>query len=76
MTYFDIFFNHVHPYVPVVHRADFYQKWHQDRYSISPLLLEAILACAGRSSDDPAGGAQWLAMANSEAPVASHRIIM
>lgn len=66
MAYFDVFFTHVHPYVPVVHRAHFYKQWHRDRSSISPLLLEAIFACAGRSSDDPAGGSQWLAMANSK----------
>jgi hypothetical protein len=68
MHYFDIFFNHVHPYVPVVHRAHFYQQWRHDRASISPLLLEAMFACAGRGADDPAQGAQWLAMANSKAP--------
>ncbi|KAL1960761.1 hypothetical protein VTO42DRAFT_6591 [Malbranchea cinnamomea] len=68
MAYFDIFFNHIHPYVPVVHRAHFYQQWRRDKSSISPLLLEAIFACAGRISDDPAQGAQWLAMANRHEP--------
>lgn len=64
--YFKIFFSDVHPYVPVVNRNRFYQQWQSDRSSVSPLLLEAMLACAGRLSDDPAQGAQWLALANSE----------
>lgn len=66
MHYFDIYFRHIHPYVPVVHRAQLYQLWQYDRSAISPLLLEAIFACAGRLSDDPAQGAQWLALANSK----------
>jgi len=64
--FFKIFFADVHPYVPVVNRKHFYQQWQTDRSSISPLLLEAMLACAGRLSDDPAQGAQWLALANSK----------
>ena len=64
--YFRIFFSEVHPYVPVVVRSHFYQQWNSDRQSISPLLLEAMLACAGRYSDFPAHGARWLALANSE----------
>jgi hypothetical protein len=61
---FQDFFKHVHPYVPVLCRSYFYHQWQQDRNAISPLLLEAVLACAGQVSDDPAGGSQWLAMAN------------
>lgn len=64
--FFKIFFTDVHPYVPVVNRNRFYQQWQSDPSSISPLLLEAMLACAGRLSDDPAQGAQWLALANSK----------
>jgi hypothetical protein len=67
MNYFKIYFDDIHPYVPVVHRAQLYYQWQHDRKSISPLLLEALFACAGRLSDDPAQGAQWLALANSEA---------
>jgi len=66
MHYFDIYFSHIHSYVPVVHRAHLYQQWQNDKSSISPLLLEALFACSGRMSDDPAQGAQWLALANSE----------
>lgn len=61
--YFKIFFRDIHPYVPVIHRGHLYQQWRNDRSSISPLLLEALFACAGRMSDDPAQGAQWLALA-------------
>ncbi|KAN0086780.1 hypothetical protein V8E54_000468 [Elaphomyces granulatus] len=64
MDYFKIYFSDIHPYVPVVHRSHLYQQWRKDRSSISPLLLEALFACAGRMSNDPAQGAQWLALAN------------
>lgn len=66
MEYFDVFFTSVHPYVPVISKSSFYQKWHGDRGSISPLLLEAIFASAGPMSNDPAEGAQWLALASSK----------
>ncbi|EKV04961.1 hypothetical protein PDIP_85540 [Penicillium digitatum Pd1] len=64
MAYFKIYFDEIHPYVPVVSRAHLYYQWQHDRHSISPLLLEALFACAGRLSDEPAEGAQWLALAN------------
>ena len=63
MEYFKIFFQDIHPYVPVIHRSHLYSQWRNDRSSISPLLLEALFACAGKMSDDPAQGAQWLALA-------------
>ena len=66
MNYFKIYFDEIHPYVPVIPRAHLYYQWQNDRRSISPLLLEALFACAGRLSDEPSEGAQWLAMANSE----------
>lgn len=69
MSYFKTYFNDIHPYVPVVPRSQLYYQWQNDRSSISPLLLEALFACAGRSSDDLTQGAQWLAMANSKAPI-------
>ncbi|KAL3470467.1 hypothetical protein BJX99DRAFT_49002 [Aspergillus californicus] len=64
LNYFKIYFNDIHPYVPVVHRTQLYYQWQHDRKSISPLLLEALFACAGRLSEDPAQGAQWLALAS------------
>lgn len=66
MNYFKIYFDEVHPYVPVIPRAHLYYQWQNDRHSISPLLLEALFACAGRLSDEPPEGAQWLALANSK----------
>lgn len=65
MEWFDIFFKDIHPYVPVISKPYFYQQWRTNRKLISPLILEAIFACAGRMSDDPAQGAQWLALASS-----------
>ncbi|KAI4207254.1 MAG: hypothetical protein LQ348_000639 [Seirophora lacunosa] len=61
---FDTFFAHIHPYVPVLSKSYFHQQWRTNRKSISPLILEAIFACTGRMSDDPAQGAQWLALAS------------
>ena len=66
MEWFEIFFTHIHPYVPVISKPYFYQQWRSSRRSISPLILEAIFACAARMSDDPAQGAQWLALASSK----------
>ncbi len=64
---FEIFFQHVHPYVPVLSKPYFYKQWQSKPESISPLILEAIFACAGSvSSDDDAEGAQWLALAASK----------
>ena len=66
MEWFEIFFTDVHPYVPVLSKAYFYQQWRCNRSSISPLILEAIFACAGRLSDDAARSNQWLALAASQ----------
>lgn len=63
---FETFFRDIHPYVPVLNKNQFYHQWHNDKESISPLVLEAVFANAGRLSDDPAQGAQWLALANSK----------
>ncbi|KAJ5286894.1 hypothetical protein N7478_002580 [Penicillium angulare] len=64
MEYFRIYFDEIHPYLPIIPRAHLYYQWQNDRRSISPLLLEALFACAGRLSNEPAEGAQWLALAN------------
>lgn len=64
---FETFFTHVHPYVPVLSKPYFYEQWRHKPETISPLILEAIFACAGSvSSDDDAEGAQWLALAASK----------
>jgi hypothetical protein len=63
LSFIGAFFDHVHPYVPVLNKAMFMQQWHTSRESISPLILEAIFALGGRLRDDPSEGAQWLALA-------------
>ena len=64
---FEIFFEHLHPFVPVLSKPYFYEQCRHKPQSISPLILEAIFACAGSvSSDDDAEGAQWLALAASK----------
>ncbi|KAI9886199.1 MAG: hypothetical protein M1823_001995 [Watsoniomyces obsoletus] len=65
--YFDIFFEHIHPYVPVINKRYFYQQWHTNRESISPLILEAIFACAAGLSEDSTQGYRWLALAGKHA---------
>ncbi|KAI9890837.1 MAG: hypothetical protein M1814_003621 [Vezdaea aestivalis] len=67
LYYFSIFFNDVHPYVPVLDKHKFYEDWYHNRESISPLILEAIFACAGRLSNDPAQGTKWLTLAGRHA---------
>jgi hypothetical protein len=63
LHYLDLYFANAHPYVPVLDKTYFYHQWHNNRESISPLLLEAIFAIAGRLADEPAQGQQWLALA-------------
>jgi hypothetical protein len=65
MHYFDMYFSNVHVYVPVLNKTLFYQQWHTNREAISPLILEAIFAIAGRLADEPSQGHQWLALASS-----------
>jgi hypothetical protein len=72
LQYFDLYFLNVHPYVPVLNKALFYHQWHTDRDSISPLILEAIFAIAGRLADEPSEGLQWLALATSKLPQTSY----
>jgi hypothetical protein len=71
MDAFQIFFRDVHPYVPILNQRQFYDQWRHDRGSISPLVLEAVFANSGRLNDDPAEGAQWLALANSRPETSS-----
>ncbi|KAK7962205.1 lipase regulator 1 [Apiospora aurea] len=67
LHYFDLYFANVHPYVPVLNKSQLMQQWQTDRQSISPLVLEAIFAVAGRLADEPAQGQQWIAMASRHA---------
>ena len=63
MDYFGYFFSYIHPYVPVLNRAAFYEQWHSARHSISPLILEAIFACVSRYLEEPLEVRKWLALA-------------
>ncbi|KAL2291848.1 hypothetical protein FJTKL_12025 [Diaporthe vaccinii] len=67
LHYFDLFFSNIHPYVPVLDRSAFYRQWQTNRDSISPLVLEAVFALAGRIADEPGEGQQWLALATRHA---------
>ena len=67
LHYFDYYFKNIHPYCPVVHQGHFYQQW-ISKESISPLMLEAIFACAAFSVGDSRQGSQWLALASSRSP--------
>ncbi|KAI2626397.1 fungal-specific transcription factor domain-containing protein [Xylaria nigripes] len=67
MKYFDLYFSDVHPYVPVLNKAQLYRQWQTNRESISPLLLEAIFAVAERLTDEPTQGQQWIALASKHA---------
>lgn len=66
MHYFNVYFESAHPYVPVLNKNQFYHQWHNSRDSISPLILEAIFAIAGRLLEEPAHGRQWLALSDSK----------
>ncbi|CAI4218671.1 unnamed protein product [Parascedosporium putredinis] len=65
--YLDLYFTNVHPFLPVLSKAIFYQQWNTNRAAISPLILEAMFAIAGRLADEPAQGQQWLALAAAHA---------
>lgn len=63
LQYFELYFTHVHPYVPVLHKPHIYHQWRNAPESISPLILEAIFAIGGRLAEEPAMGQQWLGLA-------------
>jgi hypothetical protein len=65
LDYFRLYFMDAHPYVPVIDIALFYQQWRTNREAISPLILEAIFAVAGRLANEPTQGQQWLALISS-----------
>lgn len=68
LDYFAEFFANVNPYFPVINRQYFYHQWQHSRTSISPLILEAMFACAAFNMDDAHKGNQWLALAASTFP--------
>jgi hypothetical protein len=64
-NYFQLYFMNAHLYVPVIDIPLFYQQWYTNREAISPLILEAIFAVAGRLANEPTQGQQWLALISS-----------
>jgi hypothetical protein len=66
LHYFDYYFENVHPYFPVVNKTSFYQQWQGARASLSPLMLEAIFACAALMLGEDTEGHRWLALASSQ----------
>ncbi|CAG8564316.1 5164_t:CDS:2, partial [Paraglomus occultum] len=51
-----LYFHHIHPYVPIVHKANFLRRLNNKdgNNPLSPLLLYAVLAIASKFSEDPA----------------------
>ena len=60
LRYFDLYFKHAHPYVPVIDIVDFYEQWRTDRAAISPLILEAMLAIGAQVAGEMDLCCQWL----------------
>lgn len=65
LAYFEYYFENVHPYFPVINKTYFYQQWQSARDSMSPLMLEAIFACASLMLGEDTEGHRWLALASS-----------
>jgi hypothetical protein len=66
LQYFEDYFSNTHPYLPVINRQYFYHQWQNNRAAISPLILEAMFACAAFNMDNAPKGNQWLALAASK----------
>lgn len=67
LQYFCIYFENVHPYVPVLNKYLFYQQWYTNRDSISPLILEAIFALACQLTGRPSESNKWLTLSSKHA---------
>lgn len=63
MDYFGYYFTHVHPYVPVLNKRQFYEQWQTAPDTVPSLLLEAIFASVSRYLDHPIDCKRWLALA-------------
>ncbi|CAG8663581.1 11915_t:CDS:2 [Funneliformis caledonium] len=48
----NLYFIHVHPYVPILHKSDFLRRLNDKSNPISPLLLYSVLAMGAKFSDD------------------------
>ncbi|KAL5614957.1 hypothetical protein BROUX41_005025 [Berkeleyomyces rouxiae] len=69
LHYFDLYFTHIHPYLPVLSKPDFYNQWHTNRTSISPLILEVLFAFGSRLADEASQGQQWLSLATKHVDI-------
>ncbi|OAQ68010.1 fungal transcriptional regulatory protein [Pochonia chlamydosporia 170] len=68
LQYFELYFEHVHPYVPVLDKVAFYRQWNTDPDSISPLILETVFAIGSRlGEENPRVSNHWLALASKHA---------
>ncbi|KAM5467181.1 hypothetical protein MferCBS49748_004112 [Microsporum ferrugineum] len=68
MEYLRVYFDDLHPYLPVIPRNYFYEQWRRERWDISPLLLSALFACSARVLNDSAKATKWLALSNKFEP--------
>jgi hypothetical protein len=66
LEYFNCFFTNVHPFMPVLCQNEFYHRWNTNRDSLSPLLLEAMFACATALLKRTNESSRWLALAASK----------
>ncbi|KHO00691.1 uncharacterized protein MAM_01469 [Metarhizium album ARSEF 1941] len=68
LRYFRLYFENVHPYVPVLDKVAFYRQWNTHRASISPMILEVIFAIGSRlDAESTRVSNQWLALASKHA---------
>ena len=49
----DSYFEHVHPLMPVINRAEFMRKFHDPQDNPSLMVLQAVLLCGCRISQNP-----------------------
>ncbi|KAL2891513.1 Cutinase transcription factor 1 alpha [Ceratocystis lukuohia] len=69
LQYFDLYFTHIHPYIPVLSKPEFYHQWNTNRSAISPLILEVLFAFGSRLADEASQGQQWLALATKHVDI-------
>jgi hypothetical protein len=48
----DLYFTHVHQYIPILHKASFLQRLNDKSNPISPLLLYSVFAMGAKFSDN------------------------
>lgn len=66
LQYFDYFFEHIHPYVPVINSTSFIRLWTSGKQCLSPIILEAVFACAAFAMKRTEDGNRWLALAERQ----------